>query len=543
MQHILGSISKTAPLTITLCLLLAGDIETNPGPNVYPCALCDLEVTWTCKALCCDGCNVWIHTSCVDINSAEYSLLGKSAVPWLCPRCDTMNCDTFTFNSFEISCYNSFAPLASALPTDDSKSFSSDINNFSPKFTSSPHQKNETRNASDYSRKLSSLSSSSSPLVTKNSNVNDTAVFDLPRKSNLRVLNVNCQSVKSKRSELLTSLQYVKPDIVCATETWLRGIKPGKPPSPDTISSSEIFPNDYNIYRNDRNALGGGVLIMTHKSLTVEEQPQLVTNCECNWVKVKLQNLKDLYIGVFYMAHRNENDLKELNKSLELIERSGNKDIILAGDFNCPDIDWETNTVPSGAQDRDVQQRLADTMSSSSLTQVHAQPTRLAAMLDIVLTSNPTLLKNSSSIPGLSDHDMVVSDFDTKPHLSKEKPKQFYKYRQAKWELIEKDLENILTEIEDQYKKNCSADNLWTTFKSRLQHSMKNHIPMGTVKKNTKLPWINRQLLRQLRKKQRLYRQAKTTNNWSKYRTHQKYCKRELKKPSGNLSTTRYRKA
>ena len=248
---------------------------------------------------------------------------------------------------------------------------------------------------------------------------------------------------------------------------------------------------------------------MTHKTLTVEEQPQLVSDCECNWVKVKLQNLKDLYIGVFYMAHRNEKDVKELNKSLDVLAKSGTKDVIIAGDFNCPDVDWESNTVPSGAQDRDIQQKLADTMSSSSLSQVHTQPTRLSAMLDIIFTTNPTLLKNSTSIPGLSDHDMVVSDFDTRPHMSKEKSRQFYKYRKANWSQIEKDLETLLSEIKEQYENNNNAEDLWTIFKTGLQDSMRKNIPMGNIKKNTKLPWIDRPLLRQLRKKQRLYRQAK----------------------------------
>ena len=127
------------------------------------------------------------------------------------------------------------------------------------------------------------------------------------------------------------------------------------------------------------------------------------------------------------MAHRNNKDVTELKYSLDLLARAGAKDTIVAGDFNCPDIDWESNTVPPGAQDRDIQQQLADTMSSASLTQVHDQATRQSAMLDIIFTSNPSLLKNSTSIPGISDHDMVVSDFDTKAHVSKEKPKTFFK--------------------------------------------------------------------------------------------------------------------
>ena len=179
-----------------------------------------------------------------------------------------------------------------------------------------------------------------------------------------------------------------------------------------------MFPDGYKVFRNDRSTSGGGVFILTHKSLTAEEQPHLVTDCEMTWVKIKLRNLQDLYTGVFYMPHRNKKDLDELVKSLDLLTASGAKDrnILLAGDFNCPDVDWNTNTVPESSQERHIQQGLADNMSEAHLSQIHNQPTRLSAILDLVFTTNPTLLKNSTSIPGISDHSIVVSDFDSATH-------------------------------------------------------------------------------------------------------------------------------
>ena len=280
-SHLFQSIDKTPSLVTTVCLLLSGDIELNPGPrNVYLCALCDLEVTWNWKALCCDGCDVWIHHSCVDINSLEYSLLGKSAVPWLCPRCDNMNCDTFTFNSFEISCHNSFNPLSQAPMNLDQNRTISSTSSFSPKCTSSPNPSDNPPRKSVAS--ISSLDSPATQSKTKSTNQNSSSVFDLPnKKTNLRILNMNCQSIRNKRSELHASLDYIKPDIVCDTETWLRDIKPGKSPDPDSISSSVFSTDDYNIFRNDRTTIGGGVLIMAHKSLTVEEQPH-------HWLRTKL---------------------------------------------------------------------------------------------------------------------------------------------------------------------------------------------------------------------------------------------------------------
>ncbi|KAL8593120.1 hypothetical protein ACOMHN_018046 [Nucella lapillus] len=61
-------------------------------------------------------------------------------------------------------------------------------------------------------------------------------------------------------------------------------------PSPDHVKSSEVFPEEYNVFRKDRNCLGGGIFILIHKSLTAVEQPELSTDCEILWAKLKLQN-------------------------------------------------------------------------------------------------------------------------------------------------------------------------------------------------------------------------------------------------------------
>jgi hypothetical protein len=54
---------------------------------------------------------------------------------------------------------------------------------------------------------------------------------------------------------LLVGLHYLKPDIICATESWLKVLKPGVNPTKDAIKSCEIFPPNYNVYRNDRGTL------------------------------------------------------------------------------------------------------------------------------------------------------------------------------------------------------------------------------------------------------------------------------------------------
>jgi len=92
----------------------------------------------------------------------------------------------------------------------------------------------------------------------------------------------------------------------------------------------------------------------------------------------------------------------------KLTESTKDKQIIIAGDFNYPNFNWNTLTVERGAPDREVQQALIDFATEHNLTQVHQQPTRDDNILDLVFISNPSLVKISTSIPGISDHTMVI---------------------------------------------------------------------------------------------------------------------------------------
>ena len=95
--------SKTNSLWIIM-LLLSGDVEVNPGPETkWPCGICQYPVTWSQEGVACDGCELWHHKSCISLCSDDFQLLERK-----CCKCDSINCDTFTFHSFELQTSNSF---------------------------------------------------------------------------------------------------------------------------------------------------------------------------------------------------------------------------------------------------------------------------------------------------------------------------------------------------------------------------------------------------------------------------------------------------
>jgi len=518
----LGDRCSPNPTLLVLALLLSNDIQLNPGPgnaSIFPCGLCDHEVSWSCKGVACDECKIWYHKTCIELCTTDYDLLGHTSVQWLCCRCDSINCDSFSFHSYELETTNTFSTIADPNVTLDSINTSSV---FSPMKTSSPvsvigHRGRQKPRSQQSSSSSSSLFPNPSP----------THEF----RQNLRILTVNCRSITNKKSELAAAVQYIKPDIICGSESWLKGVQPGKPPSVDHIKSAEVFPEGYTTYRNDRSTLGGGVFILIRNDLISTEQVSLVTACELEWAKIRLTNSKDLLIGSFYMPHRSEEVLCELEKSLQIITSGPNaKHVILAGDFNCPDISWDTMHIDPSCADKKIQQALIDISVTAGLTQVHMSPTREDKPLDLVFTSNPSLVKSSYSVPGISDHEMIVTDVDSKPLYAKTKPRRRYIFSKANWDPIKLAFQKLSANIISMLNKDANVQELWDKFKSTVLAETNKHIPSKSGNRQTKLPWVNHRVYRLLKRKKRLYSKAKRTRNWIQYRQFQKTCRREIRK-------------
>ncbi|XP_053403025.1 uncharacterized protein LOC128558204 [Mercenaria mercenaria] len=513
-----------------LLLLLSGDIQTNPGPgnaSICPCGVCDIPVTWSQAGVCCDNCGLWFHKTCEEISSRNMSRLNCSNVVWHCCRCNSINIDSFTFNSFELHTSNIFTPLFDTDTTLDSVSSSC----FSPLHASSPHTFTTRRR-----HRPSSTDSTHTNYTPSTSTTSMEHGF--PRnQSNLRLLTVNCCSIRTNRSEFAAALDYIKPDLICGTESWLKGVKPGKDPDKNAIKSSEVFPPELTVHRNDRTTgSGGGVFTAAKNKLICDAQPQLTTDCEIVWSKVKTWRSKDLYLCSFYMPHRCKNAIRQLDESIRQLSNSAReKHILLAGDFNCPDIDWPNLTVNKGAADRDVQQALIDLSIEHRLTQIHNQSTRDNNMLDLVFTNNPTTVKTSTSVPGISDHAMVVTDITIIPQVIKQKPRKIYIYSKANWDNIKQDLKTLSeTVISEATNQDSTIQTLWDSFKSGIEKTMKANIPSRISKKRKSLPWLSRDLRKMTRRKSRLYKHAKKTNQWGAFKSFQKECKKAFKKAEIN---------
>ena len=195
-------------------------------------------------------------------------------------------------------------------------------------------------------------------------------------------------------------------------------------------------------------------------------------------------------------------------------------------------VDWPLHTIRAGVsgQEKEIQETLVDIVKDHSLTQLIEEPTRHKNILDLTFTNVPSLIKSSTVIPGICDHDAIIIDSIIRPNYNTTKKRKVLQFRKANWEELNKECTEISNHIKRRYEAGDSIDTLWDLFKKLLNQAIDTHIPSKQIRTNSKLPWMNAHLKRLVRKKTRLHRQAKKTKNWTNFHNFQKTCRDEFRK-------------
>ena len=202
------------------------------------------------------------------------------------------------------------------------------------------------------------------------------------------------------------------------TETWLKGY----------ITDSQVKIPDYNVYRADRSVRkGGGALLYVHDTLLVTgEMSNDDGVCQC--VILTIDSLDTVVASVYRPPGTQLSSFKKLLSWIqEFLDSSRNPDIHITGDFNLPNIDWNTLTISRdlGINGTSSAQALLDLLSANFLSQVVDAPTRSNNTLDLVLTNRSHYVAEIESAPTrLSDHNLVCVQlaFDARSNTPKGHP-------------------------------------------------------------------------------------------------------------------------
>lgn len=185
----------------------------------------------------------------------------------------------------------------------------------------------------------------SSPIQNRNSSQKN----DDRRLKPLRIILLNCQSIRNKKPRLEETIDDLRPDVIIGTESWLD----------PSIHTSEIFPSNFTVFRKDR--ASDNIFIAIDSSFITLHECELDTECEIIWAKLQMVGQKSLLIGALYRPPPPSSDkyyLEQLNVSLSRIGNTHH--ISLGGEFNTPDIFWENESLKDNARNKGICEQLIE---------------------------------------------------------------------------------------------------------------------------------------------------------------------------------------
>ena len=149
-------------------------------------------------------------------------------------------------------------------------------------------------------------------------------------------------------------------------------------------------------------------------------------------------------------------------------------------------------------------------------------PTRIDSgnILDLILTSNPSIIVNTHTTPGMSDHEAVTFNVNLNPVRNRKPPHKIFQYKSANWDKLKDDINQLTTTYFHRNPNSRDINENWNFFRNNLTSLVDRNIPSRNTKAKAHLPWITREIIRMQRKRNKSHKKAKQTgrnSDWEKF--------------------------
>ena len=331
--------------------------------------------------------------------------------------------------------------------------------------------------------------------------------------SKLSFIYTNADSLGNKINELHSLVDVFAPDIICITEALPK------------FRNHNLEPPIHHLpgFNGFHATTGRGISVFVDNKIKCEEVCIPVNFAEVIWLKISLEDKKNLLLGCLYRSP-NSGEANN-NMMLELLEEANNwtKDhLIIVGDFNIKEINWTDNIVNTGHNH--LAYRTYDKVNDLFLDQLVKEPTRhrqgeQPSTLDWILTDSADIIVNLSIEAPLGvrgDHNVIHFDFSIPPNSLKQ-PIKFNLYK-GNYSAMVADLKDYNWEA---LLSHMSCQQSWNTFSKNINEAMTLHIPKFNQNKtkNKKL-WMSKDTRLTIKAKNRAwnkYKKHKTAENWTAF--------------------------
>ena len=418
------------PAWLHLLLLLAGDVEMNPGPtrrktsrgpsNSWPCSSCAKPIYINQRSYFCYQCNLWVHSRCSLLTHEK-----EHSTSWYCPACTS-------------------PPRTSSV--------------------SAPSSRPSTPLLPDPIRPRSH----SAPVVQQ-------PQPQLPPPTTLNLLQLNCNGIQSSQHQLSALLHEKNIHIAAIQETKL---------CDDSFArlTPNCFPG-YSFSPKHRDSHGGGIALLVRHNIPFSplcthdlfDQNDAITDIQAIQVTLgsSTLNIINLYIPPEGSCPRRYSP--DLSRILNL------PDAIILGDFNAHHQLWY-----STGRESQRSKDLVDAINNSTICPINEDtPTRLPSngapsspdisLLDsrLVPTSTWATLTSMNS-----DHLPILISLELAVRLPTRTKKTYMNLKKANWEGYTQESENLIRNLPP--PSSCAKDE--AGFRNALLTAAKHHIPSGYVK-------------------------------------------------------------
>ncbi len=316
-------------------------------------------------------------------------------------------------------------------------------------------------------------------------------------------------TLSNKKHELAMLIDIYKPDVLVITETLPKNcdIKP---------TEAEYDIKNYDLHTNfNSSTCRRGVCVYVKdifKSAKVYEKENKFT--ESVWCEVKMSNNDILLIGGVYRSPNSAtNNTLELNTFLRQLKIPSH--LLIAGDFNYPDIDW-CNMLSTKPDDHAATQFL-EVVQDCFLFQNVKHPTHYRAnqdptLIDLLFTNEEDMIYEVKHLPplGLSHHSGLLFDYRCYSAPSTCKAERvIYKYYAGDYNNMRKFLEDydIYNKVKDK-----TAQEAWDIIDNILLEAANKFIPKYRIDHNRPPPppWMNDKVRNKSKMKREAFELMKT---------------------------------
>ena len=115
-------------------------------------------------------------------------------------------------------------------------------------------------------------------------------------------------------------------------------------------------------------------------------------------------------------------------------------------------------------------------------------------------------MDNVSITPGLSDHDIVLTQRNVNSDVLKQVPLNIRSYKKADWYQLKQSMRDVYVEPKQSDLATTTLQSRWDRFATGLEQGIDKFIPVRKASTRDGFPWINQEIRLLMRKRDTLYR-------------------------------------